>query len=89
MKFEPHGASTSAVEVTNISAHGFWLLIDDQERFLPFDQFPWFKEASVGAITDVQRPLPHHLHWPQLDVDLHVDSITDPGTYPLVSKQGV
>lgn len=29
------GMSTSAVEVTNISPHGFWLLVDDRELFLP------------------------------------------------------
>lgn len=27
-------------EVTNVSQHGFWILLDDQELFLPFDEFP-------------------------------------------------
>jgi hypothetical protein len=48
------GTSTSAVEVTNISKHGFWVLIDDHELFLPFETFPWFKAASVDAITHVR-----------------------------------
>src|SRR5207244_10037457 len=30
------GTPTSEVEVTNVSAHGFWLLIGEKERFLPF-----------------------------------------------------
>jgi hypothetical protein len=34
------GTSTSAVEVTNISKHGFWLLLDGHELFLSFDHFP-------------------------------------------------
>ena len=32
------GASTSPVEVTNISQHGFWLLLDNEELFLPFSE---------------------------------------------------
>jgi hypothetical protein len=34
------GSVTSAVEVTNISNHGFGLLIDGSELFVPFDEFP-------------------------------------------------
>ena len=79
------GASTSAAEVTNVSRHGFWLLLDGQEKFLPFDRFPWFAEASIAQLTRVERPLPHHLYWPDLDIDLHVESIDDPESFPLVS----
>ena len=39
------GANISQVEVTNVSKHGFWLLLDDEELFLPFAEFPWFKEC--------------------------------------------
>jgi hypothetical protein len=83
------GTSTSAAEVTNISKHGFWLLLDDRELFLPFKTFPWFKAAPVGAITHVERPQPHHLYWPDLDVDLSVDSIEHPERYPLRASDGV
>ena len=81
------GIATSAVEVTNISAHGFWVLLDDRELFLPFDEFPWFREAPVGAILKVERPQPHHLYWPQLDVDLSVESIEHPEQYPLRARE--
>ncbi len=78
------GTATSAVEVTNISRHGFWVLLDCRELFVPFQAFPWFVEAPVGAILNVQRPHPHHLYWPDLDVDLTVQSIETPDRYPLV-----
>jgi len=52
------GASTSQVEVTNISQHGFWLLLDEDELFLPFKDFPWFKSAPVEAILRLERPRP-------------------------------
>ncbi len=86
MKSAAHGKPISDVEVTNVSVHGFWLLIRDRELFLPFAQFPWFKDAPIGHLVNVDLPQPHHLYWPDLDVDLHVDSIEDPERYPLVSK---
>ena len=81
-----HGTITSAPEVTNISRHGFWLLLGDEELLLPFEQFPWFRSATVEQITHVERPSPDHLYWPSLDVDLAVVSIRDPEAYPLVSR---
>jgi len=86
MKSEQLGASTSAPEVTNVSQHGFWLLLDGRQRFLPFSRFPWFAQATIAQISKVERPLPHHLYWPELDVDLHLDSIDQPESYPLVSS---
>jgi len=80
------GKDTSAVEVTNVSRHGFWLLIGDQEAFLPFEQFPWFRDAPIGKLTNVELPSPHHLYWPDLDVDLAVESVFFPERFPLVSS---
>ena len=81
-----HGTTTSAAEVTNVSKHGFWLLLGDEELLLPFDQFPWFKQATVEQLTTVEWPTPDHLYWPQLDVDLSVSSIRRPQDFPLVSQ---
>ena len=86
MKSETPGQSISPAEVTNVSPHGFWLLIDERELFVPFKEFPWFREASVRQISNVQLPSAHHLYWPDLDVDLAVESIEHPEKYPLVSQ---
>jgi len=86
MKSAGLGRRTSAIEVTNISKHGFWVLIRGREMFLPFEQFPWFKDASVGALLNVESPSAGHLYWPDLDVDLSVESIEYPERCPLVSK---
>jgi hypothetical protein len=88
MNSVPLGKSTSAVEVTNVSPSGFWLLLGDEELFLPFSDFPWFRDTSIAKICDVLRPSPHHLYWPQLDVDLSVESIRNPSAFPLVSYAG-
>jgi hypothetical protein len=57
-----------------------------RELFVPFSDFPWFKDAPIGDVVNVELPSPHHLYWPTLDVDLEVDSIEHPERYPLVSK---
>jgi len=80
------GTATLDGEVTNISRHGFWILLDERELFLPFKEFPWFAKATVDQILGVERPHPHHLHWPALDVDLAVESIEDPGKFPLKAR---
>ena len=86
MKSTTHGASISDVEVTNISAHGFWLWTDGREYFLPYTEFPWFKNATVADILNVERSRSDHLHWPALDVDLTLDMIENPRAYPLAYK---
>jgi len=80
------GKRTSEVEITNVSSHGFWLLIGGNERFLAFEHFPWFRDASIKALTNVELLSPHHLYWPELDVDIAVESIDYPDRFPLVSK---
>ncbi len=80
------GKHISEVEVTNVSQHGFWLLIDKRELFVPFAQFPWFREVPIGKLLNVELPHPHHLYWPDLDVDLAVESIEHPERFPLLSK---
>ena len=86
MKSVPHGKNISDVEVTNISKHGFWLMIRDREAFLSFDNFPWFRDVSIGELQNVTLPHPHHLYWPDLDIDLEVESLEHPDKYPLVSR---
>jgi hypothetical protein len=86
MKSLKHGKNISKPEITNISQHGFWILIKRKEYFLPFDYFPWFKSATVSQISDFEMPNEFHLYWPQLDVDLSLAIIEHPEKYKLVSR---
>ncbi|MHB9028447.1 MAG: DUF2442 domain-containing protein [Candidatus Latescibacterota bacterium] len=86
MKSGQPGANTSTVEVTNISKHGLWMLAGDEELYLPFKDFPWFRKAPVSAILNVELHGSEHLYWSELDIDLTLDSIRHPENYPLVSK---
>ena len=86
MKSAPRGKRTSSVEVTNVSSHGLWLLVQERELFVPFTQFPWFREATIGQLCEVDLQDGDHLYWPQLDVDLALESVEHPERYPLVSR---
>lgn len=77
------GKNISEVEVSNISHHGIWLFVTDTEYFLPYGQFPWFRDSTVKQICDVQLLHGYHLFWPQLDVDLELGSLKSPEAYPL------
>lgn len=83
---EPLGNSTSAVEVTSISRHGFWLWLRDRELFVAFADFPWFELVPIGKLVNVQWPSEDHLYWPDLDIDLSVRSIEHPQDFPLISR---
>jgi hypothetical protein len=86
MRSVKRGRSTSKVEVTNISQHGFWLLMGGKEYFMPFEKFPWFRNACIEDITDVKVQKDRFLYWERLDIDLSLDIIQKPDSYPLVSK---
>lgn len=87
MKSAGLGKRTSAVEVTNVSDLGFWLLIEGRETFVGFDNVPWFREASIGELCQVELQSPRHLYWPDLDVDLAIESLSHPERFPFVSAQ--
>ena len=78
------GKSTSSIEVTQISPNGIWILVKGEEFFMSYEAFPWFQEATVGQIHHVQLLRGVHLRWPDLDVDIHLESLKDLEKYPLV-----
>jgi len=61
-------------------------LLGDEELLVRFDDFPWFRQATIDSLTQVEWPSPDHLYWPQLDVDLSIRSIRSPAAFPLLSK---
>ena len=81
------GVPTSAdVQVLGLTPHALWLLLGDRELMLDFKRFPWFARATVEQVCDVALLHGQHLHWPRLDVDLHIDSIEHPERFPLVAR---
>lgn len=84
MKLQNPGKSISAkAEIQNISREGIWIFVINQEYFLPFTDFPWFKRATIEQIYNLEFFHGKHLSWPALDVDIELDSLKHPESYPL------
>ena len=77
------GKRISKAEILNLTRHGMWILAHEKEFYIPFDRFPWFIHASIEQIYTFEFFHGHHLHWPVLDVDIDLESITHPDAYPL------
>jgi hypothetical protein len=81
-----HGDNTSTVEITNISSHGMWIYIRGKELFMSYEDFPWFKNQTVQAITHIEEFGESSFHWPEIDVDLTEEMIEFPERFPLRAK---
>jgi hypothetical protein len=78
------GRSTLKAEVTSIGKNGFWVLQDDREYFIPFDDYPVFRTATVRDICAVESKVPGQLRWKALDCDIELAALDTPDRFPLV-----
>jgi hypothetical protein len=87
MNSSPPGVVTSPnSEVTNISTFGFWLWVADREYFVPFDDYPVFRQATIAQMLNFRQIGPAQFHWPDLDADIELDALEHPQAYPLKFK---
>ena len=86
MKSTRHGKDISEVEVTSISIHGIWIFVGEKEYFMPFETFPWFKDARINDIHNVKLLSQNHLYWESLDIDLSISQLICPEKYPLTYR---
>jgi len=84
--FAPLGNDISEIEITHISKYGLWLLLNESELFMSFTDFPWFRNATIATIQDVEYQHQQHLYWPQLDIDISVESVKHPERFPLIAR---
>ena len=89
MKSKKNGKNTSALKIESISKTGFSLFLDNKKYLLNFTEYPWFKNASGEEILNVKLLNSHHLYWESLDIDLELDSIKNPASYPLAFKSTI
>lgn len=49
-------AATKVALVVDVERQvdGFWLLLANEELFIAFKDFPWFKDASISEIVQVE-----------------------------------
>ena len=77
------GQNISEVDISLVTAKGFWIFVHSKEYFLSFDEYPWFRNARIAEIMNVELKNQHHLRWDDLDIDLELDSLEHPECYPL------
>ena len=85
MKSLRHGKNI-LVCVENITPFGIWIFVREKEYFLSYKDYPYFKDQTLSSIQNVKLLHGYHLYWPELDVDLEIDNLENPGKYPLKSK---
>lgn len=70
-------------EVTAIGRDGFWVICDEREFFVPYENYPVFRHATVEQIYGMQIIGPGQLHWESLDADIEVAALDHPENFPL------
>ena len=78
--------SNRTAEVTNISPFGIWILLDGDEFFLSYKEYPFFENAPIRAIAILEIDSQGNLHWPELDIDIEADTLNNPEDYPLIYR---
>ena len=76
-----------SVGVLMINAQGIMLTVDGNDYFLSYNRVPWMKDAPISSVHNVQRGGQSAITWPDLDVDLEIESLKHPERYPLIMKR--
>ena len=58
-----------------------------QDYFVSYNRVPWLRDARVSSALNVRMAGPNAIEWPELDVDLEIESLKHPERYPLVMKR--
>ena len=86
------GPSCVKIAITRAGEAGRNVTEEDLLRSIKVDElldkfYPVIKDnTSVKEILNVKLLHGYHLYWPELDVDLEVDSLENPQQYPLKYK---
>lgn len=90
MKSKKPGKSSSQKrskpEILNMSPFGMWILTENKEYYVDFSRYHWFKEASMGEISNVEAGFGSGIYWPSLDIDVSLEALEYPERFPLVAN---
>ena len=79
-----NGTNTS-VKVHAIVANGITVEVRGNTYFLPYSTNPWFENAKVTDVFNVEPVGKNGIRWDALDVDLAIESLMHPEKYPLIA----
>ena len=78
---------STLASVLMINAQGIMLSVQGNDYFLSYNRIPWMQDAPIRSVLNVQMSGADAIEWPDLDVDLEIDSLRHPERYPLVIKR--
>lgn len=78
-----NGTDILEYEITNIERFGIWLLVDDKEYYIKFEDYPALKKASIEQILNIKRISPVQFRWPDIDEDIELEALDYPEKYIL------
>ena len=79
--------SSTSVSVLMINAQGIMLSVLGNDYFLSYNRIPWMQDAPIRSVLNVQMSGSRAIEWPDLDVDLEIESLNHPERYPLIMKR--
>ena len=77
----------TSVCVLMINDKGLMISVQGQDYFLSYNRIPWMRNASIADALNVQMSGRNAIEWPNLDVDLEIESLKHPVRYPLLIKR--
>ncbi|MCK9225106.1 MAG: DUF2442 domain-containing protein [Candidatus Muirbacterium halophilum] len=83
MNLKKHGKNILNHEISSINSNGIWFILDEKEYFISFLDYPSFQKASLEDIFSFEFSYPDHIYWKNLDIDIELDSLTNPERFPL------
>ena len=82
-----NNSQLTSVAVLMINSQGMMLSVQGQDYFVSYNRVPWLRDARVSSALNVRMSGPRAIEWPELDVDLEIESLKHPERYPLVIKR--
>ena len=70
-----------------INGQGIMLSVLGNDYFLSYNRIPWMQDAPIRSVLNVQMSGSRAIEWPDLDIDLEIESLRHPERYPLVMKR--
>ena len=86
-EFIKNGKNTSIFEITGITKHGIWFILDDKEYFIPFKDYPMLKRLSVEDLLNASFSPPEHIYWEKNDIDIELSALENPEKYNLTYEE--
>lgn len=81
-----HRDTTPIAYVQVITQTGFWFFLANELYWIDYEDFPVFADAAPDEIKNFEIYGNEDFHWPDLDVDIELESLLFPERFPLRAR---